>query len=153
MVTGATGKPHLRGEVGLTESRVTIPNVLEKPNGAPVTIAFEGDILQAKSLTLSRVEFSAPPLRLPIKGKMQLGDKFLIDNPTKITLHPKSNRARRMRWLIGGAAVTGLGVYGLVGMDGYGLDRTLVMTAGAMGIPMMLISFYIHDTFSTTLSP
>ena len=79
VVTGATGKPHLRGEVGLTESRVTIPNVLEKPIGAPVTIAFEGDILQAKSVTLSRVELSAPPLRLPIKGKMQLGDKFVID--------------------------------------------------------------------------
>ena len=79
VVTGATSTPHLRGEVGLTESRVTIPNVLEKPIGAPVTIAFEGDILQAKTVTLSRVELSAPPLRLPIKGKLQLGDKFLID--------------------------------------------------------------------------
>ena len=78
VVTGATGTPHLRGEVGLTESRVTIPNVLEKPTGAPVTIAFEGDI-QSKTVTLSRVELSAPPLRLPIKGRIQLGDKFLID--------------------------------------------------------------------------
>jgi hypothetical protein len=79
VLTGPTGAPHLRGEVGLTESRVTIPSVLEKPTGAPVTIAFEGDILQSKAVALSRVEISAPPLRLPIKGKIQLGEKFSID--------------------------------------------------------------------------
>ena len=79
VITGATGSPHLRGELGLTESRVTIPSVLEKPIGAPVTIAFEGDILQPKAVTLSRLEISAPPLRLPIKGKIQFGEKFLID--------------------------------------------------------------------------
>jgi uncharacterized protein involved in outer membrane biogenesis len=79
VVTGATATPHLRGDVALTESRVTIPGVLEKPTGAPVTIAFEGDILHSKTVTLSRVEISAPPLRLPIKGRIQVGEKFLID--------------------------------------------------------------------------
>lgn len=79
VLTGATGAPHLRGEVGLTESRVTVPSVLEKPTGAPVTVTFEGDILQSKAVTLSRLEIAAPPLRLPIKGKIQFGDRFLID--------------------------------------------------------------------------
>ena len=79
VVTGPTRTPHLRGEVGLTESRVTIPSVLEKPTGAVVNIAFEGDMIQAKTVTVSRLEISAPPLRLPIKGKIQLGEKFLID--------------------------------------------------------------------------
>lgn len=79
VVTGPTATPHLRGEVGLTESRVTIPNVLEKPTGALVNISFEGDMLQAKTVTLSRLEVSAPPLRLPVKGKIQLGEKFLLD--------------------------------------------------------------------------
>jgi hypothetical protein len=58
---------------------VTIPNVLEKPTGALVNISFEGDMLQAKTVTLSRLEVSAPPLRLPVKGKIQLGEKFLLD--------------------------------------------------------------------------
>ena len=79
VITGATSRPHLRGEMGLTESRVTIPSVLEKPTGAPVTIMFEGDVLQSKTVTLSRVEIAAPPLRLPVKGKIQLGEKFSID--------------------------------------------------------------------------
>ncbi|HKY72501.1 MAG TPA: AsmA-like C-terminal domain-containing protein [Nitrospira sp.] len=79
VITGATSTPHLRGEMGLTESRVTIPSVLEKPTGAPVTIMFEGDVLRSKTVTLSRVEIDAPPLRLPVKGKIQLGEKFSID--------------------------------------------------------------------------
>ena len=79
VITGPTGSPHLRGEVGLTESRVTVPSVLEKPPGAPVTITFEGDVLKPKGVALSRVEIASPPLRLPVKGKLQLGEKFMID--------------------------------------------------------------------------
>jgi uncharacterized protein involved in outer membrane biogenesis len=79
VVTGATGAPHLRGEIGLTESKVTIPSVVEKPTGAPVSVTFEGDILQSKAVTLTRLEIAAPPLRLPVKGKIQFGEKFVID--------------------------------------------------------------------------
>jgi hypothetical protein len=79
VITGPTSSPHLRGEVGLTESRVTVPSVLEKPPGAPVTITFEGDVLKPKGVALSRVEIASPPLRLPVKGKIQLGEKFMID--------------------------------------------------------------------------
>jgi uncharacterized protein involved in outer membrane biogenesis len=79
VVTGAAGTPHLRGEVGLTEARVTLPSILEKPTGAPVTITFEGDIPPSKAVTLTRLEIAAPPLRLPVKGKIQFGDKFSID--------------------------------------------------------------------------
>ncbi|HEX6950515.1 MAG TPA: AsmA-like C-terminal region-containing protein, partial [Nitrospira sp.] len=79
VVTGATATPHLRGEVELTEARVTLPSILEKPTGAPVTITFEGDIPRSKDVTLTRLEIAAPPLRLPVKGKIQFGDKFSID--------------------------------------------------------------------------
>jgi len=34
---------------------------------------------QAKAVTLTRLEISVPPIRLPIKGKIQLGNKFSID--------------------------------------------------------------------------
>ena len=42
-------------------------------------MTFEGDILQAKAVTLTRLEIAAPPLRLPVKGKIQFGEKFIID--------------------------------------------------------------------------
>ena len=79
LFTGPTGAPHLRGELVLTEAKVTLPGMLEKPTGAPATISFEGDVPQAKAVTLTRLEIAVPPIRLPIKGKIQLGDKFSID--------------------------------------------------------------------------
>ncbi|HKE61158.1 MAG TPA: AsmA-like C-terminal domain-containing protein, partial [Nitrospira sp.] len=79
LLTGPTGTPHLRGELVLTDAKVTLPGMVEKPAGAPATISFEGDVPQAKAVTLTRLEISVPPLRLPIKGKVQLGNKFSID--------------------------------------------------------------------------
>ena len=79
LLTGPTGAPHLRGELVLTDAKVTLPGMVEKPTGAPATISFEGDVPQAKAVTLTRLEISVPPIRLPIKGKIQLGNKFFID--------------------------------------------------------------------------
>lgn len=79
LLTGPTTTPHVRGEVELTESKVSLPGMLEKPIGAAATISFEGDIPQPRNVILNRVEISAPSIRLPIKGTIQLGDKFLID--------------------------------------------------------------------------
>jgi uncharacterized protein involved in outer membrane biogenesis len=77
--SGLTDAPHLRGELVLNESKVTLPGIVEKPTGAPATISFEGDIPQSKGLTLTRMEIETPPIRLPIKGKIHLGEKFSID--------------------------------------------------------------------------
>jgi uncharacterized protein involved in outer membrane biogenesis len=79
VLTGSTDAPHLRGEAVLTDSRVTLPGILEKPAGAPVTVSFEGDVAPSKAVVVTRLEISAPPIRLPIKGKIQLGDRFSID--------------------------------------------------------------------------
>lgn len=78
-LSGSTETPHLRGELDLTESKVTLPGMIEKPVGASATIAFEGDVPSSKGVTLTRVEVAVPPIRLPIKGKIQLGEKFSID--------------------------------------------------------------------------
>jgi len=79
VLSGSTSAPHLRGDVTLTESKVTLPGMIEKPIGAPATISFEGELPQQKSVTLTRLEIAVPPIRLPIKGKIQLGEKFSID--------------------------------------------------------------------------
>ncbi len=79
VLTGSTDAPHLRGEAALTDSKVTLPGIVEKPAGAPVNVTFEGDVVPSKAVTLTRLEITAPPIRLPIKGKIQLGDRFSID--------------------------------------------------------------------------
>ncbi len=78
-LSGQTVAPHLRGEIVLTDSRVTWPGILEKPAGAAATIFYEGDVMPKGGVTLTRVEIDLPPLRLPVKGKMHIGDRFSID--------------------------------------------------------------------------
>ena len=79
VLTGPTVTPHLRGEVVLTESKMTLPDLVEKPIGAQATVEFEGIIPQTTGVLLDRLELIVPPIRLPIKGKIQLGERFSID--------------------------------------------------------------------------
>jgi hypothetical protein len=79
VLTGPTVSPHIRGEVVLTESKVTLPGLVEKPIGAQATVEFEGMIPQASGVLLDRLELSVPPIRLTVKGKIQLGERFSID--------------------------------------------------------------------------
>ncbi|HKP00354.1 MAG TPA: AsmA-like C-terminal domain-containing protein, partial [Nitrospiraceae bacterium] len=71
--------PHVRGEVVLTESIVSFPGLVEKPVGAEASVEFYGTIPQGSGVLLDRIEFIVPPLRLPVKGKIQLGERFSID--------------------------------------------------------------------------
>jgi len=79
VLTGPTLSPHIRGEVVLTESKVTIPGLVEKPIGAQATVEFEGVIPPGSGVLLDRLELIVPPIRLPVKGKIQLGERFSID--------------------------------------------------------------------------
>ena len=79
VLTGPTQSPHIRGEVVLTESKVTLPGLVEKPIGAPATVEFEGMIPKAPGVVFDRLELIVPPIRLPIKGKIQLGERFSLD--------------------------------------------------------------------------
>ena len=79
VLTGPTLSPHVRGEVVLTESKVTLPGMVEKPIGSQATVEFDGAIPQGSGFLLDRLELIVPPIRLPIKGKIQLGDRFSID--------------------------------------------------------------------------
>jgi uncharacterized protein involved in outer membrane biogenesis len=79
VVTGPTLSPHIRGEVILTESKVTLPGLVEKPVGAQATVEFNGMIPQGSGVLLDRLDLIVPPIRVPIKGKIQLGQRFSID--------------------------------------------------------------------------
>lgn len=79
VLTGPTLSPSLRGEVVLTESKVTLPGLAEKPIGAEAAVEFNGMIPQGAGVLLDRIELIVPPIRLPVKGKLQLGERFSID--------------------------------------------------------------------------
>ena len=79
VLTGPTLSPRVRGEVELTESVVSVPGLVEKPIGAQAAVEFSGMIPQGSGILLDRVELIVPPLRLPVKGKIQFGERFSID--------------------------------------------------------------------------
>ena len=79
VLTGLTDAPRMRGDVILTEAKVSLPGMIEKPVGAPASVQFDGELSTASVLTLTRVEILLPSLRLPIKGRLQLGERFSID--------------------------------------------------------------------------
>ncbi|NOT23764.1 MAG: AsmA family protein [Nitrospiraceae bacterium] len=79
VLTGPTISPHIRGEVVLTESKVTVPDLVEKPVGAQAMVEFEGVVPQGSGVLLDRLELIVPPIRLPLKGKIELGERFSID--------------------------------------------------------------------------
>ncbi len=78
-LTGATGRPHVRGTLVLTESKVVVPDAIEKPVGAPAVLEFEGDFTQKNNATVTLVELVLPSARIPIKGTIKIGEKFSLD--------------------------------------------------------------------------
>jgi hypothetical protein len=79
ILSGLTDSPRLKGNVVFTESKVSLPGMIEKPLGAQASVQFDGELSTASVLTLTRAEVQLPSLRVPMKGKLQLGERFAID--------------------------------------------------------------------------
>jgi uncharacterized protein YhdP len=130
VLTGPTVSPHIRGEVVLTESKVTLPGLAEKPIGAQATVEFEGMISQASGVLLERLELSVPPIRLPVKGKIQLGDQFSIDAALSTgTL----SLSRVPEWIAKGGFEAG-NIELSLDMKGKGLDWKVWRTTGWLAL-------------------
>jgi hypothetical protein len=78
-LSGASSAPHLRGEIGLNDAKLVLPTVGEKPVGSAASLELDADVARGVGLTISRLELVVPPLRLPLKGRITLGDHFSID--------------------------------------------------------------------------
>ena len=130
VLTGPTVSPHIRGEVVLTESKVTLPGLAEKPIGAQATVEFEGMIPQASGVLLERLELSVPPIRLPIKGKIQFGEQFSIDAALSTgTL----SLSRVPEWISKGGFEAG-NIELSLDMKGKGLDWKVWRTTGWLAL-------------------
>ena len=79
ILSGPTATPHLRGDIILNDAKLTLPTVGEKAPGEPASIELEADVVRGIGLTIMRMELVIPPLRVPLKGKIVLGNRFSID--------------------------------------------------------------------------
>ncbi|MGH7182321.1 MAG: AsmA family protein, partial [Nitrospiraceae bacterium] len=130
VLTGPTLSPHIRGEVILTESKVTLPGLVEKPIGAQATVEFEGVIPQDSGVLLDRLELIVPPIRLPVKGKIQLGERFSIDAGISIGVLSLS---RVPEWIAKGGFEAG-NIELSLDMKGKGLDWKTWRTTGWLAV-------------------
>ena len=78
--------------------------------------------------------------------------RFLIDQPTSITLHHRSRRGRRRGLFVVGAALVGAGVFGLVAGDGAG-GKLLGGLGLSVGGAFMVAPLMIPDTFTAIQAP
>ena len=130
VLTGPTLSPHIRGEVVLTESKVTLPGLVEKPIGAQATVEFDGVIPQGFGVLLDRLELIVPPIRLPVKGKIQLGERFSIDAALSTgTL----SLSRVPEWIAKGGFEAG-NIELSLDMKGKGLDWKTWKTSGWLAL-------------------
>ena len=130
VLTGPTLSPHLRGEVVLTESKVTLPGLIEKPVGAQATVEFEGMIPQGSGVVLDRIELIVPPIRLPVKGKIHLGERFSIDAALSTGVLSLS---RVPEWIAKGGFEAG-NIELSLDMKGKGLDWKTWKTTGWLAL-------------------
>jgi hypothetical protein len=130
VLTGPTQSPHIRGEVVLTESKVTLPSLVEKPIGAQATVEFEGTVPQDSGVVLTRLELIVPPIRLPVKGKIQLGERFSIDAGISIGVLALS---RVPEWIAKGGFEAG-NIELSLDMKGKGVDWKTWRTTGWLAL-------------------
>lgn len=80
------------------------------------------------------------------------GDRFLIEQPTTITLHHKSRKGLRRGMFGTGAALTTVSIVGglLIGGTGGILLGTI---GGTLGATTMMVPLFINDTFTATRAP
>ncbi|MFO0773794.1 MAG: AsmA-like C-terminal domain-containing protein [Nitrospiraceae bacterium] len=78
VLSGAADRPQLRAQATLTDATVLVPGVGEKPASAPAQLEARGE-LTANGVVITQVDTVLTPLRLALKGKMTLGERFAID--------------------------------------------------------------------------
>lgn len=77
------------------------------------------------------------------------GERFLIDQPTTITLHHKSHKTRRRGLFVTGLLMTTAGLVGVIGIDGAAAKIGGSLGLG-FGLGFMVAPLYTPDTFTAT---
>lgn len=77
-LSGPVATPQMKGVIEFNGASLTIPSVLHKPAGQPAAIEFDAALSRDWILTVSRLDFIMPPVRLSGKGTIQFGPKLRV---------------------------------------------------------------------------
>jgi hypothetical protein len=173
--SGLTAAPHLRGDIVLNEAKLTLPNIGEKAPGTPASVEFEADVVRNAGLTMTRLELVLPPLRVPLKGKITLGERFTIDAELatgtvslsslpewihkggveagnfELSMDIKGSDADWKNWRTGGWIALTNGLMTAKGLDGHIEDLYVRLKFARNTADIKQLSFHVKDS-DVTLS-
>ncbi|MGD9726445.1 MAG: AsmA-like C-terminal domain-containing protein [Nitrospiraceae bacterium] len=168
--SGLVAVPHLRGDVVLNDARLTIPHLGEKPPGTPASVEFEADMVKSVGLTITRLELVLPPLRLPLKGKITVGNRFMIDAELatgtvslsslpewiskggieagnfEMSMDIKGHDADWKNWRTGGWVALTNGLMNAKGLDGHIEDLYVRLKFARNSADIKQLSFHVKDS-------
>lgn len=169
-LSGPSSSPHLRGEIGLNDAKLVLPTVGEKPPGTAASLELDADVTRGIGLTISRLELVVPPLRLPLKGRITLGDRFSIDaslssgtvslsslpewiyksgleaGNLEVSMDVKGGDADWRNWRAGGWLALTNGLMTVKGVDGQVEDMYLRLKFSKNIADIKQLSFRIKDS-------
>ncbi|HET6675121.1 MAG TPA: AsmA-like C-terminal domain-containing protein [Nitrospiraceae bacterium] len=170
ILSGVTASPHLRGDLVLNDARLTVPYLGEKAPGAPASLEFEADMVRHVGLTITRLELVLPPLRLPLKGRITLGERFTIDAELatgtvslsslpewiykggieagnfEMSMDIKGNNADWKSWRTGGWVAVTNGLMTAKGLDGHIEDLYVRLKFARNSADIKQLSFHVKDS-------
>lgn len=71
-LAGPIATPQMKGVIEFNEATVAIPGWLHKPSSLPAALEFDATFSRDRTLTVPRLDFIMPPVRLSGKGTLQL---------------------------------------------------------------------------------
>jgi hypothetical protein len=168
--SGLTAAPHLRADIALNDAKLIVPNLGEKAPGSPASIEFEADVVRNAGLTITRLELVLPPLRVPLKGKITLGERFTIDAELatgtvslsslpewiqkggieagnfELSMDIKGGDADWKTWRTGGWVALTNGLMNAKGLDGHIEDLYVRLKFARNSVDIKQLSFHVKDS-------
>jgi len=79
-LTGPIATPQMKGVIELNGAALTVPGWLHKPAGQPAALEFDATLSHDRTLTIPRLDFSMPPVRLSGKSTLQFGPTLRLSS-------------------------------------------------------------------------
>ena len=79
-LAGPIATPQMKGVIDFNDATVTIPGLLHKPAAQPAALEFDAALSRDRTLTVPRLDFIMPPVRLYGKSTLQFGPTLRLSS-------------------------------------------------------------------------
>lgn len=168
-LSGLAEAPHVRAEARLTDATLALPWIGEKHADLPAQLEAEGDVT-SKGLIIKQLDIVLNAIRLGMKGKIVLGDRFAIDaslatgvvslsglpewlnrggleaGNLEVSVDIKGSRPEWTSWTTSGWVALTNGLMTMKGVDGQIHDLYLRLKLVRHGAELKQLTFKVADS-------